>query len=63
MDNHSVIKMFFSKENPSFLPYHVSDKLFITEVARQYNFWLHFFHEKRKKTIYSPAIEDWRVHV
>jgi hypothetical protein len=35
MENHSVIKIFCSKENPSFLPYHVSDKLFITEVARQ----------------------------
>jgi hypothetical protein len=49
MENHSVIRIFCSKENPSFLPYHVSEKLFITEVARQYNFWLHFFHEKRKK--------------
>jgi hypothetical protein len=49
MGNHSVIRIFCSKENPSFLPYHISDKLFITEVARQYNFWLHFFHEKRKK--------------
>jgi hypothetical protein len=48
MENHSVIRIFCSKENPSFLPYHVSDKKIITEVARQYNFWLHFFHEKRK---------------
>jgi hypothetical protein len=49
MENHSIIRIFWSKENPSFLPYHVSDKLFITEVARQYKLWLHFFHEKRKK--------------
>jgi hypothetical protein len=49
MENHSIIRIFFSKENPSFLPYYVPDKLFITEVARQYNLWLHFFHEKRKK--------------
>jgi hypothetical protein len=48
MENHSVIMIFCSKENPSFLPYHVYDKLFITEVARQYNLWLHFFHEKWK---------------
>jgi hypothetical protein len=34
MENHSVIRIFFSKENPSFLPYHVSDKIFITEVTR-----------------------------
>jgi hypothetical protein len=49
MENHSVIKIFCSKENPSFFPYHVSDKNFIMEVARQYNFWLHFFHKKQKK--------------
>jgi hypothetical protein len=53
MENHSVIRIFCSKENPSFLPYHVSDKMFITqEVARQYNFWLHFFHEKQKINSY-----------
>ena len=49
MENQSVIRIFCSKENPSFLPYHVSNKMFITEVARQDNLWLHFFHEKRKK--------------
>jgi hypothetical protein len=49
MENQIIIRIFFSKENPSFLPYYVPDKLFITEVARQYNFWFHFFHEKRKK--------------
>jgi hypothetical protein len=27
-------------------------------VARQYNFWLHFFHEKRKKTFYSLP---WKI--
>jgi hypothetical protein len=48
IENHSVIRIFYSKENPSFLLYRVSNKLFITEVARQYNFWLHFFHEKGK---------------
>jgi hypothetical protein len=49
MENHNVIGNFGSKENLSFLPYHVSNKMFTMEVARQYNFWLHFFHEKRKK--------------
>jgi hypothetical protein len=49
MENHGVIRIFFSKENPSFLPYNVSEKLFITEVERKYNFWLLFFHEKKKK--------------
>ena len=49
MENHSIIRIFFSKENHSFLPYYVPDKLFITEVERKYNFQLQFFHEKRKK--------------
>jgi hypothetical protein len=49
MENHSVIRIFCSKKNPSFIPYHVSDKMSITEVERQYNFWLHFFHEKWKR--------------
>jgi hypothetical protein len=48
MENHNVIRIFSLKENPYFLPYHVSDKMFITEVARDYNLWLHFFHEKWK---------------
>jgi hypothetical protein len=48
MENDSVIEIFCSKENPSFLPYNVSENLFITEVAMKYNFWLHLFHEKRK---------------
>jgi hypothetical protein len=49
MDNHGVIRIFFFKENHSFLPDHVSNKLFITKVERQYKFSLHFFHEERKK--------------
>jgi hypothetical protein len=58
MENYNVIKIFVSKENPSCLPCHISDRMFVTEVARQYNFWLHFFHEKRKKQfIFLP----WKV--
>jgi hypothetical protein len=34
MENHSVIRILCSKENPSFLPYHVSEKLFIIDVER-----------------------------
>jgi hypothetical protein len=48
MKNYNVISIFGSKENPSFLPCHISEKMFVTEIARQYNYWLHFFHEKRK---------------
>jgi hypothetical protein len=38
MENHNVIRIFSSKENISFLPCHISDKMFITEVTMQYNF-------------------------
>jgi hypothetical protein len=34
MENHNVISNFGSKENLSFLPCHVYEKMFITEVAR-----------------------------
>jgi hypothetical protein len=34
MENHNVIKIFGSKESPSFLQCHVFDKMFIMEVAR-----------------------------
>jgi hypothetical protein len=46
MENYNVIKIFSSKENPSFLPCYLSDIMFVIEFVRQYNFWLHFFHEK-----------------
>jgi hypothetical protein len=49
MEHHNIIRIFCSKENPFFLLYYEPGKLFIKEVARQYNLWLHFFHEKRKK--------------
>jgi hypothetical protein len=58
MENYSVIMIFGSKENPSFLPCHITDKMFVTEIARQYNYWLHFFHEKRKKQ-FIPL--PWKV--
>jgi hypothetical protein len=59
MENHNVIGIFKSKENPSFLiPCHISDIMFVTKFGRKYNFWLHFFHEKQKKQfIHFP----WKV--
>jgi hypothetical protein len=48
MENHNVIRICSSKENTYFLSCHVSNKMFIMEVARRYNCWLHFFHEKPK---------------
>jgi hypothetical protein len=49
MENYSVIMIFGSKENPNFLPCHIMERMFVIEITRQYNYWLYFFHEKRKK--------------
>ena len=43
MENYNVIGNFGSKENPSFLPCHIYDRMFVKKFARQYKFWLHFF--------------------
>jgi len=48
MENYNVIRIFGSRENLVFLPYYISYKIFIIEVARQFIFWLIFFYEKRK---------------
>jgi len=34
MENYNVIIIFISKENPYFLPCHISDKIFVTEITR-----------------------------
>jgi hypothetical protein len=34
MDNYNVIRIFGSKEKHSFLPCHISEKMFVTEIAR-----------------------------
>ena len=49
MENYSVIMIFSSKENLTFVPCHIIDTLFVTKIASQYNYGLHLFHEKRKK--------------
>jgi hypothetical protein len=36
MENYNVIRILGSKENPSFLPCHIFEKMFVTEVARHY---------------------------
>jgi hypothetical protein len=36
-ENNSVLMVFGSKENPSFLPCHITDKMFVTEITSQYN--------------------------
>jgi hypothetical protein len=58
MENYNVIRIFGSKENPSFFLCHISNKMFVVEITRQCNYWLHFFHEKRKNQ-FIPL--PWKV--
>jgi len=58
MENYNVIRIFGSKENPSFLPCYISDKMFVAEITRQYNYLFHIFHEKRKNK-FIPL--SWKV--
>jgi hypothetical protein len=58
MDDYNIIRVFCSNEKPIFLPYYVSDKLFIIEMDRQYKFWFHTFSEKRKNQ-FIPL--PWKV--
>ena len=46
-ENPSLLMVFGSKENPAFLPCHIMDKMFVAEITRKYNHWLHFFHDKK----------------
>jgi hypothetical protein len=57
-ENHNVLMVFGSKENLAFLPCHIMNKMFVAEIARQYNHWFHFFHEKKKKQ-FIPL--PWKV--
>jgi hypothetical protein len=47
MENYNVIRIFGSKQNPFFLPCHISGTMFFAGIAREYVYWLHFFHEKK----------------
>jgi hypothetical protein len=49
LDNYTVIRIFGSTEQPALLPCHITDIIFIAEVARQYNYWFHLFQRKKKK--------------
>jgi hypothetical protein len=58
MDDYNIIGVFCSHEKPIFLPYYVSGKLFVIEVARQYKLWVYTSYEKRKKKFISLS---WKV--
>jgi hypothetical protein len=63
LDNYIVIIIFSSTEKPDVLPCHIMDKMFVAEVARQYNYWLHLLQKKRKKKVHSSALESRGVCV
>jgi hypothetical protein len=53
MDHYNIVMIYCSRERPFYLPYYVPDMIFVIEVCKQYRFWAHFFHERRKKNL-SP---------
>jgi hypothetical protein len=48
LGHFNIIKIYFSCEKPSYLLCYVSYKMFFVELCKQYRFWSHLFHEKRK---------------
>jgi hypothetical protein len=58
LDNYTMIRIFGSREKIALLPCHITDRMFVIEVARKYNYWFHLFQEKRKKQFIPPP---WKV--
>jgi hypothetical protein len=48
MENFSVIRLYYSHEKPSYLPYYVSNKIFIVEICKNINFGLTSLMRKGK---------------
>jgi hypothetical protein len=61
--NYNVIRIFGSTKKHYLLPCHITDIIFVAEVARQYNSWFHLFQAKRKKTVHSSAFESQGLRV
>jgi hypothetical protein len=49
LDNYTIIRIFGSTEQPALLPCHITDIIFIAEVAHQYSYWFHLFQRMKKK--------------
>jgi hypothetical protein len=49
LDNHTVIIIFGSMEQPPLLPCHIMEKMFVVEVACQYIYWFNLFQRKKRK--------------
>jgi hypothetical protein len=63
LDNYTVIRIFGSTEQPALLPCHITDIMFVAEVACQYNYWFHLFQRKKKKPVHYSALENRGVRV
>jgi hypothetical protein len=48
-EDYNIIRIYCSRVAPIYLPFYVSDKMFIIEVCRQYRFWENFFAQRKKK--------------
>jgi hypothetical protein len=48
-EDYNIIRIYCSHVAPTYLPFYVSDKMFIIEVCRQYRFWVNFFAQRKKK--------------
>ena len=57
LDNYTMIRIFGSMEELALLPCHIIDRMFVAELAQQYNYWLHLFQEKTKKIVQSSTLE------
>jgi hypothetical protein len=49
LDNYTIIRIFGSTEQPSLIPFHVTDIIFIAEIEHQYSYWFYLFQRKKKK--------------
>jgi len=57
----NIIRIYCSHKKPSYLSYYVSDNMFLVEVCKQYRFWSHFFHEKRKNKFIPLPWKIWEI--
>jgi hypothetical protein len=57
-EHYNIIKVYFSCEAPIYLPFYVSDRIFVIEVCRQYKFWANFFYERKKNQFISLP---WKI--
>jgi hypothetical protein len=58
LDNYTVIRIFGSTKQHVLLPCHIMERMFVVEVACQYNYWFHLLQRKKKKQFIPPP---WKI--